>query len=77
MLNEGGVAFLVEQFCPYTEQQRREGRILAGDDITEWPTAWRLVFTNPAAMTWLHYDDKWGWSDMNIKNNAYGKLIES
>ncbi len=74
LLRDGGVAFLVEQFCPFEEQMRREDPEC---DVTSWPTAWRITFADPSRLKWRDYDDKYGWSSMNIENNVYGKLIRT
>ena len=78
LLNSGGVAFLRERFSPYAEERRRRGlpeeQLRYGDSM-----AWRLTFLNgdPNDRVPGIYNEKWGWSETNLGNGAYGRVLET
>ena len=88
LLKRGGIAVLIERFDPYLEERKRRwnqtrldgvfdglGAVASGgSDPFGCNFAWRISFTGGEEGS-SSYNEDWGWSEMNIRNTAYGEVI--
>ena len=66
-LHEGGYAILLERFDIYADAN------IAAPRPPSW--AWRINFSVDPNEWRRNYSPRYGWSEMNIINRAYGEVV--